>query len=146
MGDRVRHLVGDMFEVDYDGHYDGALCFNIIHHLSPEQIRALFRRIRAVLRPGAPLCVLDLYDRRGGKQANLASILGLFFHLTSGADTYTVDEVSRWMGESGLRQRRGQVVPDAAGPAAAGRKSGLSAQSRSHRHPPARPDRSCLSL
>ena len=102
MSDRVRHLVGDMFEVDYDGHYDGALCFNIIHHLSPEQIRALFARIRAVLRPGAPLCVLDLYDRPGGQRANLASILGLFFHLTSGADTYTVEEVSRWMGESGF--------------------------------------------
>lgn len=101
MSDRVRHLVGDMFEVDYDGHYDGALCFNIIHHLSSEQARALFQRIRAVLRPGAPLCVLDLYDRPGGQRANLASILGLFFHLTSGADTYTVDEVSRWMGESG---------------------------------------------
>jgi SAM-dependent methyltransferase len=101
MSDRVRHLVGDMFEVDYDGHYDGALCFNIIHHLSPEQARALFARIRAVLRPGAPLAVLDLYDRPGGQRANLASILGLFFHLTSGADTYTVEEVSRWMAESG---------------------------------------------
>jgi SAM-dependent methyltransferase len=101
MAERVRHLVGDMFEVDYDGHYDAALCFNIIHHLSPEQIRVLFQRIRAVLRPGAPLCVLDLYDREGGRRANLASILGLFFHLTSGADTYTTGEVSRWMGESG---------------------------------------------
>jgi hypothetical protein len=101
MHDRVRHLVGDMFEVDYDGHYDGALCFNIVHHLSPEQARALFHRIRAVLRSGSPLCVLDLYDRPGGRQANLASVLGLFFHLTSGADTYTVDEVSRWMRESG---------------------------------------------
>jgi ubiquinone/menaquinone biosynthesis C-methylase UbiE len=101
MSERVRHLVGDMFEVDYDGHYDAALCFNIIHHLSPEQIRTLFRRIRAVLRPGASLCVLDLYDRESGERANLASILGLFFHLTSGADTYTIEEVSRWMGESG---------------------------------------------
>jgi SAM-dependent methyltransferase len=101
MGDRVRYLVGDMYEVDYDGHYDGALCFNIIHHLSPEQTQALFARIRAVLRPGAPLCVLDLYDRPEGERASLASILGLFFHLTSGADTYTVEEVSRWLGESG---------------------------------------------
>ena len=101
MGERVRYLVGDMFAVDYDGHYDAALCFNIIHHLSPEQIRALFARIRAVLRPGAPLCVLDLYDRPEGQRASLASILGLFFHLTSGADTYTTDEVSRWLGESG---------------------------------------------
>lgn len=102
MGDRVRYLVGDMFEVDYDGEYDGAMAFNIIHHLSPEQIRALFARIRAALRPGAPLAVLDLYDRPEGQRANLASILGLFFHLTSGADTYTSDEVSRWLGESGF--------------------------------------------
>ncbi|HET7590034.1 MAG TPA: class I SAM-dependent methyltransferase [Solirubrobacterales bacterium] len=101
MGGRVRHLVGDMFEVDYGGQYDGAMSFNIIHHLAPEQIRALFQRIRAVLRPGSPLAVLDLYDRPGGQRANTASILGLFFHLTSGADTYTVDEVSRWMAESG---------------------------------------------
>ncbi len=101
MADRVRHVVGDMFEVDYDGHYDGALCFNIIHHLAPEQARDLFARIRSVLRPGAPLCVLDLYDRPEGQRASLASILGLFFHLTSGADTYTTEEVSRWLRESG---------------------------------------------
>lgn len=115
MSERVRHLVGDMFEVDYDGHYDGALCFNIIHHLSPEQARALFQRIRAVLRPGSPLCVLDLYDRPGGKRANLASILGLFFHLTSGADTYTVEEVSRWMAESGygsVETKSFRTLPD----------------------------------
>lgn len=104
MGDRVRYLVGDMFEVDYDGHYDCALCFNIIHHLTPEQMRKLFARIRAVLRPGAPLCVLDLYDRSDGRRANLASILGLFFHLTSGADTYTTEEVGRWLGESGFER------------------------------------------
>jgi SAM-dependent methyltransferase len=101
MEDRVRHVVGDMFEVDYDGHYDGALCFNIVHHLSPEQARELFARIRSVLRPGSPLCVLDLYDRPEGRPASLASILGLFFHLTSGADTYSTEDVSRWMRESG---------------------------------------------
>ena len=59
-------------------------------------------RIRAVLHPGAPFAVLDLYDRPGGQRPTPPSILGLFFHLTSGADTYTVEEVSRWMGESGF--------------------------------------------
>lgn len=102
MSDRVSHLEGDMFEVAIEGRHDGALCFNIIHHLSPEQIRELFRRIRASLRPGAPLCVLDLYDRPPGKKPDSGSILGLFFHLTSGADTYTVEEMSRWLSESGF--------------------------------------------
>jgi SAM-dependent methyltransferase len=102
MEDRVRHIEGDMFETDYDGHYDGALTFNIIHHLTPEQIRTLFARIRESLRPGAPLCVLDLYDRPEGQKPDSGSILGLFFHLTSGADTYTVEQLSTWLEASGF--------------------------------------------
>jgi SAM-dependent methyltransferase len=102
MDDRVRHVEGDMFEADFEGHYDGALCFNIVHHLTPEQIRELFAKVRAALRPGAPLCVLDLYDRPEGKKPDSGSILGLFFHLTSGADTYTTEQVSVWLGESGF--------------------------------------------
>jgi ubiquinone/menaquinone biosynthesis C-methylase UbiE len=102
MEDRVHHVEGDMFEVDLGGPYDGALCFNIVHHQTPEQARELFARIRAVLRPGAPLCVLELYDRPEGKKPDSGSILGLFFHLTSGADTYTVEQVSTWLSESGF--------------------------------------------
>lgn len=106
MSDRVSHVEGDMFEVELEGHHDGALCFNIVHHLSPEQIRELFRRIRAVLRPGSPLCVLDLYDRPPGQKPDSGSILGLFFHLTSGADTYTTEQLSRWLSESGFGEVR----------------------------------------
>lgn len=102
MDDRVHHLEGDMFEVDFGGPHDGALCFNIVHHLAPEQAKTLFARIRAVLRPGAPLCVLELYDRPEGQKPDSGSILGLFFHLTSGADTYTVEQVSGWLADSGF--------------------------------------------
>jgi hypothetical protein len=91
-----------MFEVDLGGLHDGALCFNIVHHQTPEQARELFARIRAVLRPGAPLCVLELYDRPEGQKPDSGSILGLFFHLTSGADTYTVEQVSTWLADSGF--------------------------------------------
>jgi hypothetical protein len=102
MEDRVRHVEGDMFEADLGGPHDGALCFNIVHHLTPERAGELFQRIRAALRPGAPLCVLDLYDRPGDRRPDSSSILGLFFHLTSGADTYTVHQVSTWLAESGF--------------------------------------------
>jgi O-methyltransferase domain len=102
MSDRVHHVEGNMFEADLGGPHDGALCFNIVHHQTPDQARELFRRIRAALRPGAPLCVLELYDRPEGRKPDSASILGLFFHLTSGADTYTVEQVSTWLGESGF--------------------------------------------
>lgn len=102
MDDRVRHVEGDMFAADFGGSHDGALCFNIVHHLSPERARELFAKIRAALRPGAPLCVLELYDRPQGQRPDSGSILGLFFHLTSGADTYTVEQVSGWLREAGF--------------------------------------------
>lgn len=102
MSDRVVHVEGDMFEADLDGPHDGALCFNIVHHLTPEQARRLFGRVREALRPGAPLCVLELYRRSPGEDPDSGSILGLFFHLTSGADTYPVEEVSGWLTDSGF--------------------------------------------
>lgn len=102
MAERVRHVEGDMFAADFGGPHDGALCFNIVHHLTAEQARRLFSRIRAVLRPGAPLCVLELYARPEGERPDSSAMLGLFFHLTSGADTYSVPEVSAWLRESGF--------------------------------------------
>jgi hypothetical protein len=102
MDDRVHHVEGNMCEADLGGPHDGALCFNIVHHQTPEQARELFARIRAALRPGAPLCVLELYDRPDGQKPDSGSILGLFFHLTSGADTYTVQQISTWLADSGF--------------------------------------------
>ncbi|HYU61134.1 MAG TPA: class I SAM-dependent methyltransferase [Solirubrobacterales bacterium] len=117
MADRLTYVEGDMFEADLAGPHDGALCFNIIHHLSPEQTRELFARIRGALRPGAPLCVLDLYDRPKGEQPRSAALLGLFFYLTSGADTYSADEVSGWLADSGYgaaTRRTFRTLPDLA--------------------------------
>ncbi len=106
MEDRVHHVEGDMFEAELGGPHDGALCFNIVHHQTPDLARGLFARVRAALRPGAPLCVLDLYDRPDDRKPDSSSILGLFFHLTSGADTYTVEQVSSWLTESGFEAPR----------------------------------------
>ena len=104
MADRVSYVEGDMFDAELGGPHDGALCFNIVHHLDPAGAGRLFERIAGALRPGAPLCVLDLFDRPAGKDPDISSMLGLFFHLTSGADTYTADEVMDWMAASGFEQ------------------------------------------
>jgi hypothetical protein len=115
MSERVRHVEDDMFVTDLGGPHDGALAFNIIHHLSPEQVRELFARIAAVLRPGAPLCVLDLYDRPPGRAPDSGSYLGLFFHLTSGADIYSTEQVSAWLQESGFDHVRVRRLPQLPG-------------------------------
>ena len=110
MSERVAYVEGDMYEADLGGPHDGALCFNIVHHLSPDAARKLFERVGGALRPGAPLCVLDLFDRPVGKSPDISSMLGLFFHLTSGADTYTADEVMEWMVASGFAEPRKKTL------------------------------------
>ena len=117
MSDRVRHVDGDMFEADLGGPHDGGLLFNIVHHLSPDEARRIFSRMREALRPGAPLCVLDLYRRKSDERPDSGAILGLFFHLTSGAETYSTEEVSGWLRERGFgpaRRKRFRTLPDLA--------------------------------
>ena len=115
MAERVGFVEGDMFATDLGGPHDGALAFNIVHHLSPEDVRRLFERIAGALRPGAPLCVLDLYDRPAGKRPDAGSLLGLFFHLTSGADTYATQEVAGWLRESGFGEAKVRRLPQLPG-------------------------------
>jgi len=115
MSERVHHVEGDMFVTDLGGPHDGALVFNIIHHLSPEQVCGLFARVAQALRPGAPLCVLDLYDRPSGQAPDSGSYLGLFFHLTSGADTYSIEQVSGWLRDSGFEQAKVRRLPQLPG-------------------------------
>ena len=109
MSDRVRHVEGDMFESDLGGPYDGALLFNIVHHLEPDAAKNLFRKVGEALEPGAPICVLELLRREPGEKPDQGALLGLFFHLTSGADTYSDDEMASWMADTGFGPARTKV-------------------------------------
>ena len=102
MSDRVRHQEGDMFEADLGGPYDGALAFNIIHHFDPDTCTRLLSRIGESLAPGGTLAVLDLFMPRAGKPSDAAAFLGLFFHLTSGAATYTPEDLAGWLDAAGF--------------------------------------------
>jgi SAM-dependent methyltransferase len=103
MSERVRHVEGDAFEVDLGGPYDAALCFNLIHHLSPEDNVRLFKRIHGALAPGGVFAVLDLFASEKGEMPDPAgAALGLFFYLTSGAATYSPSQLAGWLDEAGF--------------------------------------------
>jgi 2-polyprenyl-3-methyl-5-hydroxy-6-metoxy-1,4-benzoquinol methylase len=115
MSDRVEHRAGDMFDVELGGPYDGALVFDIIHHLSGEQIVTLLRRVRAVCKPGATLAVLDMFRPDTRRQRPSAAALGLFFHLTSGADLYRPDELAGFLLDAGFdtpKRTKIRRIPD----------------------------------
>jgi 2-polyprenyl-3-methyl-5-hydroxy-6-metoxy-1,4-benzoquinol methylase len=104
MSDRVRHVEGNALADDLGGPYDAALCFNLVHHFDHETNVELLRRIRAALRPGGALAVLDLIASHDHPDS--AALLGLFFCLTSAAATYTDEEVRDWFARAGFRAPR----------------------------------------
>jgi 2-polyprenyl-3-methyl-5-hydroxy-6-metoxy-1,4-benzoquinol methylase len=115
MSDRVEHRDGDMFESDLGGPYDAALVFDIAHHLSGEQMVMLLGRVRAALRPGATLAVLDMFRSDGKRQRASAAATGMLFHLTSGADLHSPAELAGYMREAGFstpKRTRIRRIPD----------------------------------
>jgi O-methyltransferase domain/Dimerisation domain len=115
MSERVEHREGDMFESDLGGPYDGALLFDIIHHLSGEQVTRVLERIRHAMAPGGTVAILDMYRSDGSRQRASAAALGLFFHLTSGADLHSPAELAGYLREAGFdqpRRRRIRRIPD----------------------------------
>jgi 2-polyprenyl-3-methyl-5-hydroxy-6-metoxy-1,4-benzoquinol methylase len=115
MSDRVEHREGDMFESDLGGPYDGALVFDIIHHLSAEQVVVLLRRVRESLKPGATLAVLDMFRSDAKRQRASAAAVGLLFHLTSGADLHSPDELAGFFNDAGFsapKRTKVRRIPD----------------------------------
>lgn len=111
----VEHRDGDMFESDLGGPYDGALVFDILHHLSAEQAERLLGRVREALRPGATIAILDMFRAPGEVQTGSAAMLGLFFHLTSGADLPSPERLADQLAAAGFdRPRRTRIrrIPD----------------------------------
>jgi 2-polyprenyl-3-methyl-5-hydroxy-6-metoxy-1,4-benzoquinol methylase len=115
MSDRVVHRDGDMFTADLGGPYDGALVFDIIHHLSGEQVVSLLRRVREVLKPAGIVAVLDIFRADARRQRASAASLGLLFHLTSAADLHSPHELAEYMHDAGFdapKRTKIRRVPD----------------------------------
>ena len=100
--ERVTHVDGDALTTDLGGPHDAALVFNLIHHLPPERIVALLQRVHAALAPGGTLAILDLFARPRGEKPGGDAFLGLFFHLTSGADVYSDAELRGFLRAAGF--------------------------------------------
>lgn len=105
LSDRVRHVEGDLSDAPLGGPYDLVLCFNIVHHLTPEQNLGLFGRIREALARGGRLAILDLFADRHRHNATLTSGAGLIFYLDSGSQTYASADVVDWLREAGFGEQ-----------------------------------------
>ena len=106
LSDRVSFRDGDATTADLaadgGGGYDAVLCFNIVHHLAPDEAAALFRRIGGALNPGGTLAVLDVFAEPGRRASAHADMLALFVYLSSGARVHTPHELGGWLHDAGF--------------------------------------------
>jgi len=106
LSDRITFRDGDATTSDLGRGYDAVLCFNLLHHLAPAQIAALFRRTREALNPGGTLAVLDVFADRTRRAPAQANLLALFVYLSSGAQVHTPAELTGWLRDAGFTPPR----------------------------------------
>jgi SAM-dependent methyltransferase len=104
LASRVDVVVGDAMSGALPSGYDVVLIANLIHYWSPDENRALLRRVRSAAQPGSSLLLADFWtDPTHTQPPQAALIAGEFaVHLRKG-DVYSVDEVRGWLEETGWR-------------------------------------------
>ncbi len=81
------------------GPFDILLASNILHMLSPSEIRTLLRRARTVAAPNGVLAVADFVRGLSPRAARFALTMLL---RTEGGNTYTLEEHRDWFREAGF--------------------------------------------
>jgi 2-polyprenyl-3-methyl-5-hydroxy-6-metoxy-1,4-benzoquinol methylase len=106
LAERVRYRDGDATTAELGGGYDCVLCFNLLHHLTADQIVGLFARIRTALATGGSLAVMDAFAEPSRRKSAAANFLGLFVYLSSGSQVHTPAELRGWLSEAGFAPPR----------------------------------------
>jgi SAM-dependent methyltransferase len=106
LADRVVFRDGDATTADLGTGYDAVLCFNVVHHLAPDDAAGLLRRIADALAPGGTVAVLDVFAEPGRRASAHADMLALFVYLSSGARVHTPRELGGWLRDAGFAPPR----------------------------------------
>jgi SAM-dependent methyltransferase len=106
LADRVRHQDGDATTADLGRGYDAVLCFNLVHHLTEEQIADLFARAYQALNPGGVFAVMDAFADPGARMSAAANFLSLFVYLSSGSQVHPPARLRGWLRAAGFAPPR----------------------------------------
>ena len=101
---RLSYVPLDFTKEPILGTYDVIWYSNVLHIYSPKENQAIFRRVRAALKPGGRFIIQDAFlcDGEGlyPTEASLFAVSMLLF--TERGDTYTVSETAKWLRQAGF--------------------------------------------
>jgi len=112
LSDRVDTRAGDFLIDDLGSGYDLIYLSAIVHSLSPDECRFLFRKCVDALEPGGRVVVQDWVmseDRTEPAEGALFAI-NMLVNTRSG-DSYTEAELHSWLGEAGLTDMATHETP-----------------------------------
>lgn len=112
---RFRFVEGDVLAADFGGGHDVATLGHILHSEGEARSRALLRKTFDALRPGGTAVVAEFIadeDRTGPPDALIFAVTMLVN--TEAGDTFTFNEMSAWLRDTGFTDVR---ELDAPGPA-----------------------------
>ena len=104
LASRIDVVAGDAMAGGLPPGYDVFLLANLIHYWSPEGNRALLQRVRSAAEANSRLLLADFWTNRTHTEPLHAALMAGEFavHVRDG-DVYSVDEVRRWLSETGWR-------------------------------------------
>jgi 2-polyprenyl-3-methyl-5-hydroxy-6-metoxy-1,4-benzoquinol methylase len=107
--DNVAYAEGDARDFKGDGEVAGAYMLDIVHHVPPETVSPLFRRLRRCLSPGAPLLVKDV-DVRPVAKRWFTWALDKAMDPRTPVHYWSADDLQAVLEDSGFRVRRHLMV------------------------------------
>ena len=100
----IRIVEGDFFHDPIPEGHDVALLANIVHNFSPEKNRALLRKVRTAMAPGARLLLVDFWTDPTHTEPLFAALMAGAFLLVSGEGrVYSADEGRDWLEGTGWK-------------------------------------------
>ncbi|MFD0634839.1 methyltransferase [Catenulispora yoronensis] len=109
--ERIELVAGDAAVDKLPEGHDAVLLEHVVHRFDAEANRALLRRAREAVEPGAALLVLDFFLDEGEPRRALDSLLAGEYLTIDGTVVYPEAEVRSWVEETGWRWVETRLLP-----------------------------------
>jgi len=112
VADRLRTVAGDLLEASFGENHQVATLGHILHSEGAERSQRLLKKTFDALAPGGTISIMEFLvnDDRKGPPTGLIFAVNMLVHTEAG-DTFSFEEISRWLRAAGFGQPRLLPVP-----------------------------------
>jgi len=112
VADRFSYIEGDLLTVEFGTGYNIATLGHILHSEGEKRSRELLKKTFAALASGGTIAISEFVanDTRTGPPNAMIFAVNMFIN-TSEGDTFTFEEMSRWLYEAGFKSVRSLEAP-----------------------------------